>query len=112
MVGLMVELMVGCAGHPPAEVKAGGPEGSFGPGYPSGSAVWSEGARTAYRNSFMAGMQDRREGYRFDDDRGAMVLDVEERGFYRQGYRRGYYHEEALRRQERRQRKQDAMVPP
>ena len=46
----------------------------------------------------MAGMQDQREGYRYDDDRGALVLDVEERGFYRQGYRRGYYRETLARR--------------
>ena len=51
----------------------------------------------------MAGMQDQKEGYRYDDDRGAQVLDVEERGFYRQGYRRGYYHEANVRRQERRE---------
>lgn len=51
----------------------------------------------------MAGMQDQREGYRYDDDRGAQVLDTEERGFYRQGYRRGYYHEANLRRLERRE---------
>ena len=65
------------------------------------SAAWSDGARGAYRTAFLAGMQDRKEGYRYDDDRGALVLEMEERGFYRQGYRRGYYHEEKVRRLER-----------
>lgn len=46
-------------------------------------------------------MQDQKEGFRFDDDRGAAAVEVEERGFYRQGYRRGYYHESNLRRLER-----------
>ena len=49
-------------------------------------------------------MQDQREGFRYDDDRGALMLDMEERGFYRQGYRRGYYRETNARRLERRAR--------
>ena len=74
---------------------------SFGPGYPPGSAVWGEEERVAYRTAFVTGMQDQREGYRFDDDRGALVLDESVRGFYRQGYRHGYYRDEVLRRHER-----------
>ena len=92
--------LAACAGGAvPRPVEEGG---RFGPGYPPGSAAWSAGARAAYRVAFMAGQQDEREGFRFDDDRGALVLEGEERGFYRQGYRRGYYHEQTLRRQERR----------
>jgi len=91
--------LAGCAGNPGAEAAAGAAAGaSFGAGYPPGSAAWPEGARVAYRTAFVAGMQDEKEGYRYDDDRGAQVLDVKGRGFYRQGYRRGYYHEARLRR--------------
>ncbi len=106
-------LLPGCAGtsERPDAVQPGGPEGSFGPGYPPGSAVWSEGAKAAYRSAFLAGMQDQKEGYRFDDDRGAMPLEVGERGFYRQGYRRGYYHEANVRRQEQKELQPEAAVP-
>lgn len=51
----------------------------------------------------MAGLQDRKEGFRYDDDRGSKGLDIEVQGFYRQGYRRGYYHEDRLRELERRE---------
>ena len=95
-------LMAGCAGNSGGEAARGAAGESFGAGYPPGSAAWSGEARGAYRTAFLAGIQDQKEGYRYDDDRGALVLAVEERGFYRQGYRRGYYHEANLRRQERR----------
>ncbi|MDB6068913.1 MAG: hypothetical protein JWL81_84 [Verrucomicrobiales bacterium] len=96
---------VSCAGDSVDARAAGGlagkemgAGGSFGPGYPPGSAGWSVKARTAYRTAFVAGMQDQKDGFRYDDDRGALALDVDLRGFFRQGYRRGYYHEATLRR--------------
>ena len=79
-------------------MPVGGPGASFGLGYPPGSAQWTDVAKLAYRTAFLAGMQDQKEGYRYDDDRGAAALAVEQRGFYRQGYRRGYYHEYSVRR--------------
>lgn len=102
-LGLILALgwLAGCAGNPGAEGPEMAAGASFGPGYPPGSAVWGEEERVAYRTAFMAGMQDQREGYRFDDDRGALVLDETMRSFYRQGYRHGYYRDEVLRRQER-----------
>ena len=103
VLGAAVFLLAGCAGDPGREAPPPGNGSSFGAGYPPGSAAWSDAGRSAYRTAFMAGMQDQKEGYRYDDDRGAQVLDVEERGFYRQGYRRGYYHEANVRRQERRE---------
>jgi hypothetical protein len=110
VLGLMVaSLLAGCAGNPSA--SAGGAENStasFGPGYPPGSAAWDTETRSAYRTAFLAGMQDQKEGFRYDDERGAAVLDIEVRGFYRQGYRRGYYHEQNLRRQERKEVEQAA----
>ena len=79
-------------------MPVGGPGASFGLGYPPGSAQWTDVAKVAYRTAFLAGMQDQKEGYRYDDDRGTEALEVEQRGFYRQGYRRGYYHEDSVRR--------------
>ena len=99
-VGMVVVLLAGCAGDPAWEATRATTESSFGAGYPSGSSAWSHGARAAYRTAFMAGMQDRREGFRYEDDRGALRLDREQQGFYRQGYRRGYYHVRAVRRSE------------
>ena len=99
-VGMVVALLAGCAGDPAWEATRATTESSFGAGYPTGSAAWSHGARAAYRTAFMAGMQDRREGFRYEDDRGALRLDREQQGFYRQGYRRGYYHVRAVRRSE------------
>lgn len=101
--GVAAGLLLGlasCAGTRPE--GAADPGARFGPGYPPGSLAWSAGEREAYRVSFAAGMRDQREGYRFDDDRGALALELKERGFYRQGYRRGYYRDEAVRRQARR----------
>jgi hypothetical protein len=92
--------LVGCASDDGLAPAGAGDR--FGPGYPPGSAAWKAGARAAYRTAFMAGMQDQKDGYRYDDDRGALALDVEDRGFYRQGYRRGYYRESTLKRQEQR----------
>jgi hypothetical protein len=87
-------LLAGCATEVERQEPAGSGMGDrYGPGYPPGSAAWSPEARTAFRNAFVNGMADQKEGYRYDEDRGAMVLDTEVRGFYRQGYRRGYYHE-------------------
>ena len=77
------------------EVGHDGVHGSFLVGFEG------EEERVAYRTAFVTGMQDQREGYRFDDDRGALVLDESVRGFYRQGYRHGYYRDEVLRRHER-----------
>jgi len=95
MVAVFLMGVVGCASEErPAPVGEGA---RLGPGYPPGSAGWSEGAQAAYRTAFMAGMQDQREGYRFNDDRGALVLDQDVRGFYRKGYRQGYYHDAAVR---------------
>lgn len=105
--GAGVLLGASCAGNPGSSASASGfggdgavesAAGSFGPGYPPGSAAWSVKARTAYRTAFGSGMQDQKEGFRYDDDRGALTLDVDLRGFFRQGYRRGYYHEATLRR--------------
>lgn len=87
--------LAGCA----AESSAGAGGAGFGPGYPGGSAAWSQGARGAYRLGFLAGGQDQGEGFRFDDDRGALQQEVDERGYFRQGYRRGYYYDAGLRRQ-------------
>lgn len=98
---LALGLLAGCAGNPGAEGLEVAAGASFGAGYPPGSAAWGEEERVAYRTAFLAGMQDQREGYRFDDDRGALVLDESVRGFYRQGYRHGYYRDEVLRRHER-----------
>lgn len=100
-MGVAVGGLVGCASDD-GLASAGAAGERFGPGYPPGSAAWKAGAQAAYRTAFMAGMQDEREGFRYDDDRGALLLDLEDRGYYRQGYRKGYYHESNLRRQERR----------
>lgn len=101
-LGLIILLgcLPGCAVNSEPNAPSGGEGGSFGPGYPAGSAQWTDGARSAYRTAFVAGRQDQREGYRYDDDRGAMRWGMEERMFYRQGYRRGYYRETHLRRLE------------
>ncbi len=95
LVAVAGAVLAGCAAT--EEPGPGGPQGSYGPGYPPGSAAWSKGAKTAFRDSFMAGMADRREGFRYDEDRGAVKLDMDERYFYRMGYRRGYYHDDAVR---------------
>ena len=97
--GLTAVFLVGAGGCASEERPApvAGEGARLGPGYPPGSADWGEGARVAYRTAFIAGMQDQREGYRFNDDRGALVLDPEVRGFYRKGYRQGYYHDATVR---------------
>ncbi len=108
---LALGLLAGCAGNPGAEEPEMAAGASFGPGYPPGSALWGEDERVAYRTAFVTGMQDQREGYRFDDDRGALVRDESERGFYRQGYRHGYYHDQTVRRQERQNQALDSQEP-
>lgn len=122
-LGAGVLLGASCAGNPggPASASTSGlggegavnsASGSFGPGYPPGSAAWSVKARTAYRTAFVSGLQDQKEGFRYDDDRGALALDVDLRGFFRQGYRRGYYHEATLRRLRRVEASSDSAAEP
>lgn len=65
----------------------------FGPGYPAGSAGWSEKQREVYRRAFDAGRRDAREGYRYDDDRVTLPLADQLWSFSRRGYRAGYYHD-------------------
>ncbi len=97
-----VVFLLGCAGSGgPSAAAADGAGERYGAGYPPGSARWSVAARTAWRTAFMSGMEDEREGFRYDEDRGALRWEGEERALYRQGYRRGYYHEGTVRRLER-----------
>lgn len=93
LLGLMVSC--GSAGPPAAGT---GTQESFGPGFPTGSAAWSAKEREIYRAAYDAGSRDQAEGYRYDDDRVTAPLDKETRGFSRQGYRNGYYHDQAVRR--------------
>ncbi|MDB6133285.1 MAG: hypothetical protein JWM59_1528 [Verrucomicrobiales bacterium] len=68
----------------------------FGPGYPAGSAGWSEKERGVYRAAFDAGRRDAREGYRYDDDRVTLPLADRLWSFSRRGYRAGFYHDRPL----------------
>lgn len=87
--------MVSCGSVEPPEAAT---LESFGPGYPSGSAAWSAKERGIYRAAYDAGTRDQVEGYRYDDDLVTVPLDQGMRGVSRQGYRNGYYHDQAVRR--------------
>lgn len=122
LMGVLAIFTASCAAPEPVDPMASGTgttgetastqSGSrFGPGYPPGSAAWSPDARAAYRTAFMAGLQDQREGYRYDEDRGAMLAEEHVRVFYRKGYRRGYYHDAAVQRTRQQAADEEALAP-
>jgi hypothetical protein len=97
MLGMLTPLLVmlpSCSTPEPQVATTA----SYGPGYPAGSAGWTEKERALYRAAFDAGRRDQREGYRFDDDRVTARLDVDLKSFSRQGYRAGYYYDASRRR--------------
>ena len=62
-----------------------------GPPMPAESAAWKTVEVKAYQSGHDQGLRDRKEGYRYDEDRGSRALDAVPKGRYRQGYRKGYY---------------------
>lgn len=95
MLAPVMLLQSSCSTTPEPHVET---TASYGPGYPAGSAGWTDKERALYRAAFDAGRRDQREGYRFDDDRVTIPLDVDSRSYSRQGYRAGYYYDASRRR--------------
>lgn len=106
-------ILVSCSTGPDTPVAVTVPNGqqaaSAGPGYPPGSAVWSQEERDVYRTAFLTGLQDQRGGIRYEEDQGASQLEGRKSSLYRQGYRKGYYHDAAVKRTRERE---EAAAPP